>query len=321
MKQNNSTKAIVESGILTAIAVILVLLSFYVPLFSIVGLFLWPIPITLIYVKHGFKYSLLALIVTGLLAAITSDPISALGIVLDYGFLSLVLGYCIVNKKSSGYTIAAMSTIAFASLILVIKLTGLLMGQDLIDELIKQSSTSFDIAKSLYTKLGLSKDQLAALSKNMLSPQLLRMIVPTILLASAVFMSFITYAITRKIFKRFGYDIPKIKPFSEWYMPTGLAMGIIGLVFLGYGAYYFKVTNGELFFSNTNLLFQLAFLINGYSVFDFYLKKWNIAKVIRILIILFAISPPFSYLALYVGIFEYAFNFRKLDQNRRSFRR
>lgn len=320
MRQNNSTKAMVESGILTAIAVILVLLSFYVPLFSIVGLFLWPIPITLIYVRHGFKYSLLALIVTGLLAAITSDPVSAFGIVLDYGFLSLVLGFCIVNKKSPGYTIAAMSTIAFASLILVIKLAGLLMGQDLINELIQQSSMSFDMAKGFYTKLGVSKDQLATLSKSMPSPQLLRMIVPTVLLASAVFMSFITYVITRKIFKKFGYDIPKIKPFSEWYMPTGLAMGIIGLVFLGYGAYYFKVANGDLFFSNTNLLFQLVFLINGYSVFDFYLKKWNVAKVIRILIIFFAISPPLSYLALYAGIFEYAFNFRKLDQNRRSFR-
>ncbi|WDC85367.1 hypothetical protein PL321_08380 [Caloramator sp. mosi_1] len=47
MKDRTSTRSIVEAGLFTAINVVLILASIYIPFIYFVGIFLWPIPIAL----------------------------------------------------------------------------------------------------------------------------------------------------------------------------------------------------------------------------------------------------------------------------------
>lgn len=122
MDRQNRTKALVESSILTAAAVVLILMCLYLPAFFLVGLFIWPIPITLIYIRHGFKYSLLSLVVTYIITAMTSDPVTALGLVMVYGLLGVVLGYAVNSKKTASVSLVIMSTAAFLSTMAVFKL-------------------------------------------------------------------------------------------------------------------------------------------------------------------------------------------------------
>jgi uncharacterized protein YybS (DUF2232 family) len=92
MNEQNSTRALVESGILTAVAIILVFAGMYVPLVSLVASFLWPLPITFIYLRNNIKYAVISLVVTGIITAMFSNPFNAIYIVMIFGITGIVLG-------------------------------------------------------------------------------------------------------------------------------------------------------------------------------------------------------------------------------------
>lgn len=59
------TSAIVESGILAAIAVIFTLIGNYIPVLDVIVSVWWPLPIILCGRRNGLMWSVLCLLVTG----------------------------------------------------------------------------------------------------------------------------------------------------------------------------------------------------------------------------------------------------------------
>ena len=57
----------VEGGILSAVAILFALISVYVPFIGVFVNLIWPVPIILLGVRHGYKWSLMATVVAGIL--------------------------------------------------------------------------------------------------------------------------------------------------------------------------------------------------------------------------------------------------------------
>lgn len=68
------TSAIVESGILAAIAVIFTLIGNYIPVLDVIVSVWWPLPIILCGRRNGLMWSVLCLLVTGAVVAVLISP-------------------------------------------------------------------------------------------------------------------------------------------------------------------------------------------------------------------------------------------------------
>jgi uncharacterized protein YybS (DUF2232 family) len=318
MTQHNSTRAVVEAGLLTAIAVILVFVTIYIPIFYFIGVFLWPIPITLVYIRHGFKYSLLSLIVTGLITAMTYDPISALASTLTIGLMGVVLGYCIKSKKSASVTIMIMSATMFFSFAVVYMIYIKIIGQDVISLALTQIEKQMEIMQKMYVDRGATKEQIDMM-KSVYNVDVVKMLIPSSLILCSVIMAFLSYVISGKLLKRFGYNLEKIKPFSEWYMPAQVAIGIVTIVLLGFILYQTDKSDGISYYANAQVIFQYAFMITGLSAVTYLLKKRGMSKFLTAVIIFFIITTPIlSRFLMILGIVDYTLDWRRLDPKRKK---
>lgn len=317
MNRESSTRALTESGILTAASVVLMLISLYIPVISMITLFIWPLPITLIYIRHNIKYSIMSLIATGLVTAMVSDPFSALWFTVIFGIMSVVMGYCINTKKTASITLLYMGITNFICIIAVFYGFTTLIGQDLLGQFKSVLEQSMNMTKNMYSSMGIPQEILENVLKQFDINSMLRLIPGTLVLFSAL-VSFITYKAAGFLFKRFGYNLDKIRNFSEWYMPFQVAMGIILFTFLGYFLNVKGVGIGESLFLNSVTIFRLAFTVTGLSSASFFLKKREVSKGVIITILIFAVITPLAGIIELLGVFDYSFDLRKLDTNRKK---
>ena len=92
------TSAMVESGILAAIAIVMALISMYVPVAGVFVNFVWPLPIIICGMRHGMKWSLMSLAVAGIIVAIIISPLQAFFLVAIFGLMGIVLGECMRRR-------------------------------------------------------------------------------------------------------------------------------------------------------------------------------------------------------------------------------
>lgn len=317
MNKTNNTKALVESSILTSIAIVLILMSIYLPIVSIAVIFIWPIPITFIYVRHGMKYGILSLVITFLITSMIAGPLTALGLVVVYGLLSLVLGYCITTKKSSATSIIIMAIAALLSTMVLYKIFSAITGQDIIARGMKLMTETQGTYKDIYIKMGIPKDTIEKTMGYFPSIDVLKMILPAAFILYSIGVAFICYLLTQKILKRFKYFISEIKPLSEWYIPFRISFGIIiifGISFLFMRA---GVQNGEGYFVNANILFNYTFTINALAFVAAFMKKRGIRRPVSWLVMIFCILPPIGTYLFFLGVFDYIIDYRKLDPSRK----
>lgn len=310
-----STRALIESSLLTAVAIVLILISIYIPIFYFIGLFMWPLPVALVQIKHGYKYSLLSLIATTIITFIFTDPYTALGFAITNGVLGIVFGTMIKRKERAINTIFIMIIVDVISVAISIKIFGLIAGQDYIKLILDEFYKSIDVAKSFYERMGVQKDVYENIFKAMPSKEMLLMLIPFALFMHGFLSAIITYVLAKGIYSRFGIKLEEIPKFSNWFIPVKLAFSIILLVLIAYILAYLKVRNADAYLLNAMYLMLLTFFINGLAALSFWLDKQNLPKGFKIFILLFVFFSLGNILFL-IGIVDYSLNLRKLDKSR-----
>ncbi|WDC85368.1 YybS family protein [Caloramator sp. mosi_1] len=267
--------------------------------------------------RHNFKYSLLSVIATGAIVAFTVDPITAVTFAIIYGALGLVMGYCIKNKKSVAITFTFMAVVVFISTAILIKLSNLILGQDLLKSMIQMIEEASKMTRKLYVGLGVPKEQIDALLSRLIpSSEVITMVFPVTVLLYSLLSALISYLFAYKIFNRFGYKVEKVKTLSQWYIPVKLATAILVIVLISYILVVTNFPNALSYYFNAQILFSFIFTINGIAAIDFYLIKREMKGFLRFLIIFFVMTSPLANIVFIIGIMDYIFNYRKLDYRR-----
>lgn len=311
------TKALVEASLLVALAAIIMIMSAYVPFFALVGVIIWPIPITLLTFKYDLKVSLLSLAVLLIIVASLVDPISAVSLGLLYGMPAVVLGFSLKKNYSPFITIVSMSLSMFVAYIAIIKFGALLTGVDVLKEFFTILSESMEMSKNMMKNFGLSQEQIDQSMAQALNPEVIRMMLPGLLAITSLTGSFINYYFVGVIFKRLRISIKTISPLDEWYINSNLSFGLFFITIAAWLMVYFKVENGETVFNSVFIIFSYAFLINGFAVASWFLKTRGISKKARVLILIVVYFMGFSQILFYLGLIDYAFDFRKINPARR----
>lgn len=316
MSNQNNTKALVETALLTALAVVLILITTYVPVLGIICTFIWPLPIAMVYIRHGVKNSVLSLAVTGIIAGMMVGPIVALGLVTSLGLTGVILGYCISKKKPSSFTLIAITIVTFISSLITIKLYSIVAGQDIVRQTINEFMQTVDMVKNLYASAGIPQETIDQAMKVLPTADFFVMLMPSVFVMYSLFSSFISYVVAQLIFKKFKVEMDHIRSLDQWYIPSSVVTVLSILMIVALLMPYIGMKNSQAYTLNVFMMFQLAFSINGFGLLSFFLKKKNVAKVLRIVIYCLIFVSPLMNAMFIAGIFDYAINYRKLDKTR-----
>jgi uncharacterized protein YybS (DUF2232 family) len=328
-KQNFSTKAMVEAGLTSTIMVAVFLLTVNLPMFSGLSLFILPIPVAVLCVRHNYSAAAGAVFVSAVLIGMLYSPVSAITSSAIFGGTGLTLGYCIKTGKEVWATIAMLAAAAAAAILIdmavvitVVYNTGFteFVNQNL--QVIKESMQQY---YDYYKQSGASESQLQQLQQAMeiFTVDYILQMLPVSLAACAFGFAFICYSATRSIMKKLRYEIKPIPPVSEIYINN--RVGTLILIFAVIGALMSKngVAGGQNIAGSSMLLAQLVFTVDGVTLAAYYLRRrFNMTKMITFFVILLTVSSPaFSLAYVVMGLTDMIFDFRKLDPFRRKIAR
>ncbi|NFA61785.1 YybS family protein [Clostridium sporogenes] len=323
--RQNKTSSLVEAGLIVSLMVVLIMFSLYLPVIGIFTTFLLPIPIAVLYLRQDYKITLLSILVTGIITTMIKDPITAVIIIISFGTIGFLLGYCIKSKKSIFITIVIIALGFLISNIIVFLIQILFVNKigimNFINKNISMMKDTMESAKDFYSQAGVPKEQLQQMEQrlNLLQPDLILKMLPGSLIIISFVLAFLNYAITRAVLIKLGYKNVKPLPhISKIYINvrivTIVAIGLLIGVILKRN----NLVLGDYFFmTSSNLLFTML-LIDGLSVFIYYMKnKFKIPKGILIFILFMTVLGPLNIIYFYLGLMDVMLDLRKLDSFRR----
>lgn len=321
MQRQTKITPMVEGGVLSAIAIMFAFLSAYVPILGGFVNLIWPVPIILLGVRHGHKWSLLATVVAGILIAVLMGPLHALSVVVGFGLIGIALGHSIRVNFSPSKTMIWGSVASMISQAAIIGLGIIITGTNPFNIQTELMTKSLEEAMGIYRSLGVFKEEDLAKMKEMMVGMLdlLKIILPSGLILASIVTAWLNYSVAKAVLKKMGHYIAPFPPFKDWNMPKAVlyAFVVAGL------AIYWGGSRELTWLYNAGMNLQMvciAFLIvQGLALFYFLADKYNLSRFIRsIILVLVFTNGIVMQIILFAGAVDLAINYRQQLRNRAS---
>ncbi|HLN61877.1 MAG TPA: DUF2232 domain-containing protein [Symbiobacteriaceae bacterium] len=225
-------RGLVFGGIMAGLVVLFAL----VPLLSI----FIPIPLVLTYVRFSGKTAVLTSIVAALLTATFVGPIQAFLITVPFGVLpGLIFGYGLSRKLKPLTVFLLAVAVFFVGFAVDYGVTRIAVvgGRDPMEvalenpQVREQLDKSFAGADQFFQQLeqaSKTDQQRESWAKQRIALQDMKkdplrsawIVMPLAVFASGAFNSWLNYRLCRWILPRFGHEVPRFTPFSEFRLPT-----------------------------------------------------------------------------------------------------
>lgn len=266
---------------LAAVAVVLVLLGDLLPLAGLVISLFWPVPIVLIYLRHGLRASLLTVAVTVVVLAAFAGPLAAALRGLTLGGLGVAFGWAIARRLPASQALLAGAVAGVGVLGVSFLSAGLLLDVNVVEELSKAASQAMKMASGVADKVGAGK---GPADPGRLTDQMekaVRLLFPAVLFASAVLLSFLNYLAVGLVLRRMGHKVEAFPPFAQWRFPVYLVYVYGAAVVLALltqpGASLAGMPGLGPLAKNIYLFLSWVFLIQGAAIIYFLLRRWRLA--------------------------------------------
>lgn len=321
--RSKQTRSMVEAGLMSALITVIMLMNIYVPLFNIIGFFICPIIVTVLYLRHGIKVTGGGVFVSFVLVSTFYTPLMAIVSALLYGFAGISLGYCIKANYSAAKSIALVSVVFFFDSVLSFIIAAFWIDKSgivgLIEKTLAMLNESMQGVISMYKSMGIPEAQLAQFEKilALYTPEFFLMMLPGGILIISYISSYINYRITKAVLKKLKYEMAELPSFDKIYVDNRIGALIVIIVCIGIILTSRNYKIGEYILNSSIMVLQITFLVSGVSIATYYLNyKLKISKAFRIAIIVFALFSQLNMVFVYLGIGDMIFDFRKVDPNR-----
>lgn len=318
--QNRKTSSMVEGGILSAVAIIFAIISVYLPILGVFVNLIWPVPILLLGVRHGVKWSLMCLMVSGIIIAIIVNPLQAISVVVGFGLIGVALGYGIRKEMTPLKTIFIGSIASFLSKGAVLIIGFLMMGINPIEFQFEATGQAIQNVIEIYRSMGLSEDQLTEMQSTLEKTiSLMKIIMPAGFAIASILDTYINFWLAKAILKKLGQHIDDFPPFKEYALPDFM-LWIYGVSLL-LVTYYNPTPEHILYLIGANLqtISSLALLVQGVAITYYFIEKKGWPKFLKSVLVLLLFSSQFLVqLAVLLGAFDIFFNYRKLKKVQKS---
>lgn len=305
------TNAVVLAGMCTALAVVLSVIGFYMPLISLVVFLLIPLPIAYLGMKEGTSWSIIVTAGIMILDSVFFGFISAAFLCAIFGVLGVILGICYRNKVSATVTLAAGAVVVLASWIgqafaamYILNVPPMIFGGEAMDSMEQQMMAQM---AQLYSGELLMQTQENV--KQMIDD--IQRSIPVITVSAAFFYTWASMTLGKKIFTRLGIkDIPGMPSLERWELPRFF----LGLYVLAFAMQY--ITNGnamlEMIQYNLGLACVLVFWLQGLAALWWMPRKYPFVRPLRwIIAILSVIIGMVQMIVVLLGLSDMVLQYRK----------
>lgn len=306
----NRTRMIAEGAASTVLFIILLLITFYIPLVSIISVFSLPIPIMYFTSRHGYRASLLVLGSSFILSVLVSQLVFASSMA---GFLlvGLVMGE-ILKRKGTAISLLIGGTLSNIVVLLVTYgVVAVFFHLNPIKWMSDYMIKNIDLTVQMNPFI---KDNPNAMNRVQMLKEVfksLAQIAPAIIVMSSVLYTVIIQLLSGAVLKRLRASFPKWPPFREWHFPRQLVWyylaDLILVIFVGnkWGP------TGTMAFLNVFYILEWIFVIQGLSFVYFFFHQKNQGLILPVIITIFSLLiPSVLYITGILGIIDLGFDFR-----------
>jgi uncharacterized protein YybS (DUF2232 family) len=298
-----------DGAISLAIFMVLLLIAIFVPILSIFGLILLPVPFVFFASRYGFKPSLLMFAVALLLTILFAIFLLPFTILMGLG--GLAVGSTI-HKGLSAYETWARGTLGFViGLLLVFVFSQVLFSINLVEEFEVILAESMDMSSSFMEQFGAAEQTEEIEELLQLQLNLLIDLLPVGVAITAIVLAFLSQWIGYKIINRIEKKQLRFPPFRNLRFPSS----IIWVYFFALLLSLFNQDPTGIYFmaiQNVLVLTGLLMALQGFSFIFFFSHYKKISKFIPILIIVLTILFPtfLLYFIRILGIIDIGFRLR-----------
>ncbi|MFC4024201.1 YybS family protein [Oceanobacillus longus] len=311
----NQSRKMTDGALMLAIFMVLLFITIFVPVISIISMFFLPIPFVFFASRYGFKPSLLmfavAMLLTTLFTTFFSLPLAVL-----MGLGGLTIGSAIY-KGLSPYETWARGTLGFViGLLFVFVFSQVLFSVNLVEEFELIVTDSLEMSASLMEQFGAAEQTEAIGELLELQVQVLIDLLPVGVALSAILLAFLSQWISYKFINRIERKQLRFPPFRNLRFPTS----IIWVYFFALLLSFFNLDPSGIYFmavQNVIVLTGLLMTLQGFSFIFFYAHHKKMSKFIPIFsIVLTILFPTFLlYFVRILGIIDIGFRLRDRLKN------
>lgn len=312
--------SLTESGLLSALTVILAMAAAYLPVIGMVAALVWALPVVVLIVRHGLRWGVMSVLVSGVIMALLLEPMLSLRMVLSFGPTGLMLGYAFRHHWSGahafGMTLVASvagKLLTFGLLFLVTSVNPLNMQMDVMQQ-------SFDQTFAVYEQMGLDKNAIAA-SKAQISEAMtyLNLLLPFIVGVMGLLDAGVAYIVSSRVLRRLGETVPQLPPFAEWRLPQ-FFLYLLGFALVGIywgGSREIQPLYQAAF--NLNMVAMGAGVIQGLSLMSYAMDRFRVGRVMRMFFYAFVLlGGVLVQILAFTGLFDMLFDYRRRFGQKKS---
>ena len=307
-------RPMVEGGILSAIAIIFALISTYLPLIGPFVNLVWPVPIILLGVRHGYKWSIMATLVAGSMIAMLMHPLHALGVVVGFGLIGIVLGYAFRMNFSAGKTMLWGSAASLISKAALLAISAVMTGVNPFDMQGDVLAKAVEQSVEIYRSFGMGEEELAKITESMKSMlDLMKIILPAGFIMASVLDTLLNFFIAKAVLKKLGHQTSSFPPFKHWCLPIYIvyffALALV-MIYWGNSREILLLSQVGM---NLQVMTSMLILVQGLALFNFFADKYNLSRMVRGLILFMVLTNGFfAQLLILAGAVDLVLDYRRL---------
>ena len=307
-------RPMVEGGILSAVAILFALISVYIPFIGAFINLIWPVPIILLGVRHGYKWSMMATAVAGILIAILVHPLHAVAVAIGFGMTGIVLGHCFRKQLSPVYTVFFGSIASLTAKIIVLSISAVMLGINPLADHAEAMGKAVEQAINVYRGFGMKEaelNQMAESMKGML--EMMKLILPAGFALASVVDTYLNFLVARAVLRKLGHQYAAFPIFRTWsFSPVLLYAFVSSMVMLYWG----KSREIEMLATagiNLQVVSSLLLMVQGMAVAMFYANRHDVPRIIIGIFVFMVFTNNFiMQIVVFTGAFDIVFDFRRL---------
>ncbi|WP_433745985.1 YybS family protein [Falsibacillus pallidus] len=306
----NQARQLTQGALMLAVYLVLLLITIYVPLVSLVANLFLIFPFLYYSAKHPVKFSLVLFIGALILSAVVGTVIN-LPLTIMYGTTGIAMGLCIRFKKSKLFTYAVSSFVILINLIVQYTAAVLFFNINFIDDTLKQLQISIDRSVNFMEKLGQTMDPRMVSQLDMVFG-LFKTLMPSVFVLGAFSVAILLMAANFPLAKRFRVDVPAFKPFRQMQLPKSLLWYYLITIVISLLVGKTESGFAHSALLNVSFMLQTLFYLQGLSFIYFLCHNKNVPKAVAV--ILTIITFPVLYLVAILGMLDLGFAMRQRFQ-------
>ena len=303
-----------EGGILTAVAILFAFVSTYVPVIGAFVNLIWPLPIILLGVRHGYKWALLTTAAVGALVALLLHPLQAVSIVVGFGLIGVVLGHALRAQYSPLKTLLIGGAASLVSKAALLGIGFLITGVSPFFDQADLAGKALEQSLEFYQMMGLQGAQLNEMKETMAKlGEMIKMILPAGLLMAALVDTYINYLAARLVLRKLGHVTPDFPVFSRWRLPNLFAYCFVVALVMLYWGQSREIQLLKTVAVNLQVISSAFLFLQGLSLTVFLLQRYQVSRFLRWLLLFFIITNGFlTQVLVLAGAFDMVLDYRKL---------